>query len=75
MENKLKPCPKCGGEPKLCSELICWGHGDFSRRYFVVCTKCRKRASAKKEYCMTEKESAARAVEKWNKRTEVKDGI
>ena len=57
MENKLKPCPFCGGEARR-YEGINFGFG-------VVCKKCGAKVDG-----YASKSSASRV---WNRRTEVND--
>ena len=38
MEDKLKPCPFCGGEAKMSKIYKC---GSYTPRYYVCCSKCK----------------------------------
>ena len=58
MQEKLKPCPFCGGEARLISLHNCFGLSGV--RWIVECIKCG---------CKTSKEiSDHDAKEKWNRR-------
>ena len=61
MENKLKPCPFCGGNAY---DHLKYSFHANKQRHAVKCTKC----NAYMEY--RDKKSAIKA---WNTRTEVKD--
>ena len=65
MENKLKPCPFCGGEALLDVDYQT-PFGNI-QLFYVICRSCL--AKSRKE---TRKDIA---VEIWNRRTEVKDDV
>lgn len=55
-DDKLKPCPFCGGEAEV--------EEDYINSFIAVCGKCF--ATARRMY------SPSAAAKKWNRRTEVK---
>ena len=57
MEDKLKPCPFCGGMTKLLGEQLPVG----STFYFVQCLKCYSKSG----YYIDKQE----AIDAWNKRS------
>lgn len=61
MKNKteLKSCPFCGGKARLCKQ----GHREYGPTYSVECVDC---FITTRPYAFTN-----RAVEDWNRRTEV----
>ena len=62
MSDKLKPCPFCRGQGSLVFEDVDY----VGRVYAVQCNKCG---------VITENyDNPAIAIERWNRRTEVKDG-
>ncbi len=58
MENKLKPCPFCGGEAKMLEEYDVMIGKTY---YFVECTECTGTIFSGE---INEKE----AIEAWNRR-------
>jgi Lar family restriction alleviation protein len=56
-ENKLKPCPFCGG-----TEMTVF-FGVFDNPTYVLCKKCQAQGPAK------EPESEQSAISAWNKRS------
>lgn len=63
---KLKPCPFCGGEAKIRSEVECIGHGDYLKMFYVMCEDCCARTGGVAKPYFTNPEEYA--TEKWNTR-------
>ena len=70
MNEKLKPCPFCGGKGNV-------GVDDFNNKYLVMCGECGVMMGISLEIGVeiingwtAEFESAELAIENWNRRTE-----
>lgn len=80
MENKLKPCPFCGGEAEIHYQPIYMDEGVCIR-----CTSCHSRSKfepcdctyqfyhGKKNVFISKEEATNDVIALWNTRTEVKD--
>ena len=64
MNEKLKPCPFCGGEAKLLSYL---GYGDFYRVFGVFCLKDLEQ-ELEHGHCIGIYTSPQEAIDDWNRR-------
>lgn len=67
VEVDLKPCPFCGGIAELSEETVCFGHGEFITKHYVVCDSCHAQTKSFPEYY--EKDPIGLAVDAWNKRS------
>ncbi|MFR7906809.1 MAG: Lar family restriction alleviation protein [Oscillospiraceae bacterium] len=70
MNEKLKPCPFCGGKANV-------GLDDFNNKYLVMCGECGVMMGISLEIGVeiingwtAEIESAELAIENWNRRAE-----
>ena len=70
-EEKLLPCPFCGGEARLTYENE-MGHGYCIENHLVRCERCGARGGLTSCYWDkgTRDELREKAVEKWNMRAE-----
>lgn len=67
-EEKLLPCPFCGGEARLTYDFET-GHGYCIKEHMVRCERCGARGGLTSDYYGgTEDELREKAVEKWNMR-------
>ena len=60
MQNKLKPCPFCGGK----AEVEKWINNTKLKRtsfYIALCTECNAKIETDKKY---------QAIENWNRRVD-----
>lgn len=65
-EEKLKPCPFCGGNGKI--ERTTYG---FHTAIYILCSECRARTKTiieNTDYC-----AADEAIKLWNQRAEAND--
>ena len=67
-ENELKPCPFCGGKAEFKSSVNCWGHGEYIKEHYVMCTECFAHGRTESEYGMEADECIAKCKESWNRR-------
>ena len=65
-EVKLKPCPFCWGIPNLESPVRCFGHGEYTKVYRVLCVDCGAQSRGFAEHY--EKDPVKLAIEAWNRR-------
>lgn len=82
-EEKLKPCPFCGGKAKIHSESSFSSHDNYKIWVYAKCPKCNISTKAFDSYTMKwspyiaeiERKEAikiprAKAIEVWNKRSD-----
>lgn len=65
-EIKLKPCPFCGGEPKLVFEERSFDYAPDLN--FVRCTECGSRGKVYHSNLIDEAGSGYSAIKAWNRR-------
>lgn len=65
---ELKPCPFCGGEAEIKTEIECCGREENRRTHFVRCKMCGAKSPSQAEYAMHPDCCKIIVKNKWNKR-------
>jgi len=65
---RLKHCPCCSGAPEFNSDNECYGHGSFSKKWWVECKCGMMTKSFPEGYEGTDEQCKEKAAKVWNKR-------